>query len=191
MRSGERHGDHDMSNVLIGIIGVILFIGLALAGALFLGPRFQQSTANAKASAIVQSLQQIQSAENLYRLNEGKSIPSGGSGEALLATLRGDGYLKARPVNPFATDATPSDIVYHGGDTSASQTGAPMVMAFTFLPTGTTARDACYAIEKQMGNPTPEAQVDNVGTSFTERYQNARRPGCIKYSGGYIAYIHF
>lgn len=29
-----------MTNVLIGIIGVILFIGLALALALFMGPQF-------------------------------------------------------------------------------------------------------------------------------------------------------
>ena len=42
-----------MSNVLIGIIGVILFIGLALAGALFLGPRFQAATISSKASATV------------------------------------------------------------------------------------------------------------------------------------------
>jgi len=177
-----------MSNVLIGIIGVILFIGLALAGALFLGPRFQQSTANSKASAIVQSLQQIQSAENLFRLNEGRSIPSGGSGEALLSTLRTGGYLKARPVNPFAQDVTDADIVYHGGDSTGSQSGAPMTMVFTYLPTGQTARDACLAIERQMGNPNPEGQVDAVGTSFAERYQNARRPGCLKYTGGYLAY---
>ncbi len=180
-----------MSNVLIGIIGVILFIGLALAGALFLGPRFQQSTANSKAAAIIQSLQQIQSAENLYRLNEGRSIVSGGSGEALLSTLRAGGYLRAKPVNPFAPDAADADVVYHGGDSNAAQTGSPMVMAFTFLPTGQMAHDACFAIERQMGNPTPEAQVDAVGTSFTERYQNARRPGCIKYSGGFIAYTFF
>jgi len=42
-----------MSNVLIGIIGVILFIGLALAGALFLGPRFQESTNNSRGSAVI------------------------------------------------------------------------------------------------------------------------------------------
>jgi type II secretory pathway pseudopilin PulG len=180
-----------MSNVLIGIIGVILFIGLALAGALFLGPRFQQSTANAKAATIVQALQQIQSAENLYRTVEGKTIPSGSSGEALLATLRSGSYLKARPVNPFAANATDADIVYHGGNPGAGQDGTPMVMSFTYLPDTTEAHDACFAIERQMGNPNPAAVVDAVGTTFLDRYQNARRPGCLKYSGGYLAFIYF
>lgn len=57
-----------MSNVLIGIIGVILFIGLALAGALFLGPRFQDSTNNSKAAAVVQTMTQLANASNMYRI---------------------------------------------------------------------------------------------------------------------------
>src|SRR3546814_303803 len=61
-----------MSNVLIGIIGVILFIGLALAGALFLGPRFQESTNNSRASASVQAVSQIASAANMFEVQEGR-----------------------------------------------------------------------------------------------------------------------
>src|SRR3546814_18801710 len=61
-----------MSNVLIGIIGVILFIGLALAGALFLGPRFQESTNNSRPSASVQAVSQIASAANMFAVQEGR-----------------------------------------------------------------------------------------------------------------------
>src|SRR3546814_19495658 len=61
-----------MSNVLIGIIGVILFIGLALAGALFLGPRFQESTNNSRASASVQAVSQIASAATMFEVQEGR-----------------------------------------------------------------------------------------------------------------------
>src|SRR3546814_7999702 len=61
-----------MSNVLIGIIGVILFIGLAIAGALFLGPRFQESTNNSSASASVQAVSQIASAANMFEVQEGR-----------------------------------------------------------------------------------------------------------------------
>ena len=61
-----------MSNVLIGIIGVILFIGLALAGALFLGPRFQESRNSSGAAAGMQALSQVANAVELYNLNEGK-----------------------------------------------------------------------------------------------------------------------
>src|SRR3546814_17765989 len=60
-----------MSNVLIGIIGVILFIGLALAGALFLGPRFQESPHNSRASSSVQEVSQIASAANIFEGHEG------------------------------------------------------------------------------------------------------------------------
>lgn len=67
-----------MSSVLIGIIGVILFIGLALAGALFLGPRFQESTNNSKASAAIQTASQTVSAYNLFTLEDGGTHASGG-----------------------------------------------------------------------------------------------------------------
>lgn len=79
-----------MSNVLIGIIGVILFIGLALAGALFLGPRFQESTNNSKASAQVAAMHQIANAANMYQVNEGKSTLD-------IQLLKTGGYLKAVP----------------------------------------------------------------------------------------------
>jgi hypothetical protein len=85
-----------MSNVLIGIIGVILFIGLALAGALFLGPRFQAATNDSKASAISQGTAQIARAAELYRLNEGTPFPAG-QADALISKQ----YLKSRPVNPL------------------------------------------------------------------------------------------
>ncbi len=45
-----------MSNVLIGIVGVILFIGLALAGASFFGPITTDSIAQAKAGTITKAL---------------------------------------------------------------------------------------------------------------------------------------
>ena len=81
-----------MSNVLIGIIGVILFIGLALAGALFLGPRFQEATLNSKASAQVQAMHQIANAANMYRVNEGSAVNDVG-------TLVSTKYLKSTPAD--------------------------------------------------------------------------------------------
>ncbi len=87
-----------MSNVLIGIIGVILFIGLALAGALFLGPRFQESTNNSRASAAVQAVSQVSSAANMYNVQEGKKAASAD-------VLETTGYLKAVPSNPAGTVA--------------------------------------------------------------------------------------
>src|SRR3546814_10975839 len=89
-----------MSNVLIGIIGVILFIGLALAGALFLGPRFQESTNNSRASASVQAVSQIASAANMFEVQEGRIaavIPDAVVDNDDLAER---GYLTSVPQNP-------------------------------------------------------------------------------------------
>lgn len=87
-----------MSNVLIGIIGVILFIGLALAGALFLGPQFQESTNNSRAAASVQAVSQVSSAANMFEVQEGRIA-------ANAAALQTGGYLKSVPSNPTGGDA--------------------------------------------------------------------------------------
>lgn len=84
-----------MSNVLIGIIGVILFIGLALAGALFLGPRFQESKVSASAAASVQALSQAASAVQLYNLNEGRRLQAVAGSVAV-----GPAYLKKEVLQP-------------------------------------------------------------------------------------------
>jgi len=66
-----------MSNVLIGIIGVILFIGLALAGALILGDDFKGANNSAKAAAIISVMDQTASAVNMYGLKTGSPYPAG------------------------------------------------------------------------------------------------------------------
>jgi hypothetical protein len=86
-----------MSNVLIGIIGVILFIGLALAGALFLGPRFQQSKNASNAASVMTSLDQMANAASMRRVVTGATGDSG-RGQYLVD----EGYLKSIP--PFVLD---------------------------------------------------------------------------------------
>ena len=88
-----------MSNVLIGIIGVILFIGLALAGALFLGPRFQEATIDSRASSIAMMLSQSVSAMQMYTLQEGDTVVVGG-----FQSLLDKGYLKQRPLGSYVRD---------------------------------------------------------------------------------------
>ena len=63
-----------MSNVLIGIIGVILFIGLALAGALILGDDFRTASSSSQAAAAISQIQQIQAATEMWRLKTGQSM---------------------------------------------------------------------------------------------------------------------
>jgi hypothetical protein len=84
-----------MSNVLIGIIGVILFIGLALAGALILGDDFKTATASSQAAAAAQTMLQIQSAIGMWKVKTGQSsLPNGNT--AFLAPR----FLKTDAPNP-------------------------------------------------------------------------------------------
>jgi hypothetical protein len=87
-----------MSNVLIGIIGVILFIGLALAGALFLGPRFQEATVNSKASAEISQVHQYAAAISMFELQEGEKYDDSKSDRLIPA------YLKTLPRNTGGTN---------------------------------------------------------------------------------------
>ncbi len=103
-----------MSNVLIGIIGVILFIGLAVAGASFLGPRFQQSTNMSKAASVTASLDQMANAVKMRKVATGSTGPAGSPNY-----LVSEGYLKAvpqdvlDPVNSFF-DFRTADGTYSG-----------------------------------------------------------------------------
>ncbi len=150
-----------MSNVLIGIIGVILFIGLALAGALFLGPRFQEATQNSKASASVQAVDQIANAARMYQVQEGRNIPGNSNGTTLATTtepayiaLVGGGYLKTVPNNP-AKSGSPYVGPIEGND-------------YALMGMGPDA-SLCRRINEQVGN----GSVTNVWFN-----QNNKSIGC-------------
>jgi type II secretory pathway pseudopilin PulG len=134
-----------MSNVLIGIIGVILFIGLALAGALFLGPRFQESSSNSKASMAVQGVSQIASAIQLRNLTEGTSLPSSANLETALVT---PGYMKAVPKNPSG------NATVYIADVGGGQTSAPITFIIMPLDVNSQARAICAAAVRQTGMTT-------------------------------------
>jgi hypothetical protein len=149
-----------MSNVLIGIIGVILFIGLALAGALFLGPRFQESTNNSKGSAAVQAVSQVASAANMYNVQEGGTITNGD----LTATndLVAKSYLKSVPGNPNGT-----------GVIKIAGTAPNQVVTMVI-----DSDSVCQAIARQSGQTlggtaTAPASPTTAPTSPTGCYSNA------------------
>ncbi len=136
-----------MSNVLIGIIGVILFIGLALAGALFLGPRFQESTNNSKASAAVQAVSQVAHAVNMYQAQEG-ALP------ADVTALTGAKYLKSVPSNP------------------TSSVDAPYLNSgYVIMPLSTNAEAVCSSVVRQTTSLT--VIPDNDLSRGTSCYRTA------------------
>ena len=89
-----------MSNVLIGIIGVILFIGLALAGALILGDDFRESTNSSRAAQTISQMKQASDAITMYELKTGRAITPGTPLSALVPR-----FLKSLPVLPAGTEA--------------------------------------------------------------------------------------
>lgn len=144
-----------MSNVLIGIIGVILFIGLALAGALFLGPRFQEVSSNSQASAVMTGLKQVSDAASLWGLQNGKNhVPSTGT-----AFLQPD-YLKTAPSNPAANGSNTYFWSYRFDNnifpywSPEPIYAAKFVLAPVGLGTDAKARSICLAIQKSVGQST-------------------------------------
>ena len=85
-----------MSNVLIGVLAVILLIGLGIAGALYFGSKFSGLSNDAKAAKVVAEGSQIQSAYEMRRVTTGKTLTLG-NGAQELETLKTEGYLKAIP----------------------------------------------------------------------------------------------
>ena len=170
-----------MSNVLIGIIGVILFIGLALAGALFLGPRFQEATSNSKASATMQAISQTADAAVLASLQTGERTQSSSDGK-IGRDLVAAGYLKSAPVNPtfpaWAIDAVSENGTYVG-DARYMAAGMPISDETTKV---------CTAIARQSG-----MRLEDDGRPLAQSTPPASASGCwhsLGWSGSdmYIVY---
>ena len=137
-----------MSNVLIGIIGVILFIGLALAGALILGDDFRTSRSASIAAAMTSQIDQIAKARQMSVLRTGQQYA--GSPSGLIPR-----FLKVVPTNPSGAGlhnflfTNASGTVFDGADQY-------MVLVGIDAGSGTTGvnervRDICLAAAEQSG----------------------------------------
>ena len=84
-----------MSNVLIGIIGVILFIGLALAGALILGDDFRSASNSTQAATLMAQMKQVADAADMRRLKLGVAWTPATTSEFLVPR-----FLKSVGMNP-------------------------------------------------------------------------------------------
>ena len=167
-----------MSNVLIGIIGVILFIGLALAGALFLGPRFQEATQNSRAAAAIQGVHQITSAANMYRVQEGLPL---GTGQ--LGLLRDKGYLKSVPNFGYGPSLLATDGCAGCADTKS--------IGVVFVLSGDEDdRKLCAAVMKQVGG-LPDGQEYRPMGELLVTTMAKREAGCAYDGANYFVYSRF
>lgn len=146
-----------MSNVLVGIIGVILFIGLALAGALYLGPRFNGAQAESRASAYMLQLKQITDAAAL-RLSQGGG-PVGDT-EADVDALKTEGFLKG-------------DLSAY--DFSALEGGSHATVAYRQMTDTPQNRAVCEAIQRAYGQ-TKSGSLDTTSRLLRE---TTTQQGCI------------
>jgi len=158
-----------MSNVLIGIIGVILFIGLALAGALFLGPRFQDATANSTASASVAAATQIAHGLSLMQVTEGVDYDPSSTVDSQLVAK---GYLKSQPT-------VAGSLAFISNDTVAPYTKGATVMnprySIVVFADGAKGERICRSVVAQTGG---DGKADLPTTSTP-----SGTIGCIRYSG--------
>ncbi len=174
-----------MSNVLIGIIGVILFIGLALAGALFLGPRFQESTNNAKAAAISTAMKQVADATAMYELDTGTQLKA--LADNMLVPFLAPGYLKTIPVNPHS--GAPIQLIDQSG---SNISGNRAVMYYSNIGSDVRSKSICRAIKSGAGAKDPEESQDPAKSADWSAWTAGhKRMGCLLNtgSGNYQAYI--
>lgn len=180
-----------MSSVLIGIIGVALFIGIAIGGAVFLGPQFERSQDSAVASRIVTNLGEIASSISSARMGLGVS------GGAVLATpenLRDAGFLATVPDLPQNTGVGWVVVDGSGYDLAGSPSPSTWTPRFVFLSVGADA-DLCTRIERLVGNLASGNAVPS-GTTTIDAL-SPRPSGCFRTSrgtvnvanGDYVAYV--
>jgi hypothetical protein len=155
-----------MSNVLIGIIGVILFIGLALAGALILGDDFRNASSSSKAAAIMNGVGQISDAANMYRLKMGAPLRSG---DIMQLAPR---FIRARPTNVVG-DGWNYDMRDSGGfmngDAYVAETGMPLTPAM---------RQVCIEIAQDNGMP-----LASDGGPIQSSTLPSQQTGCFQATG--------
>lgn len=174
-----------MSNVIVGIIGVILFIGLALASALLLGADFMTASSTTQGAVMSSQLQQLQQSYLGMKMRRGITLQAD-VGTNLSQTLVNSKALTAVPLNPVNSG------VYLSAD-AAGTVGSTneLGVIYTRLGQSAKAKEICYSIEEMAGNTNPSAAVD-TNLTFSVRLAQAPRLGCMRtwnMGNEFVAYI--
>lgn len=144
-----------MSNVLIGIVGVILFIGLAIAGASFFGPITSDSIAQAKANTVINAL--VSTATGVSLRNRELETQTSAS---INADLLVPDYVDEAPRNPVSGSS-----VALTSSTGSTTSGAARYVV-TALGNDGRAADVCRFVNAASGNGDAPGDVSVlVGTT--------------------------
>lgn len=163
-----------MTNVLVGIVGVLLFIGLALAGAFFLGPRFQQAKQDSRAMSLTQMASQIVVAMEIKRNDDGTPMPARQS----MTVLAQRAYLKALPSNPYLGEGGWPFRALYSHDLHSSLYYADVV--FLSIGHGEDTPAVCRSINRQSGISGDEIPVLPISSGSDIGPAVSRPSGCFR-----------
>lgn len=138
-----------MSSVLIGIIGIALFMGIAIGSAVFLGPRFEDAQSQSLGSTSVQAVSSVAAAVSSYRMATGYGY---GPGLENAQKLVDGGFLRSVPSNPVLPGRDPQIIGSNGLDyasTPAAQQGT-WSPKFVYMSVGTD-NGVCGQVLRMLG----------------------------------------
>jgi hypothetical protein len=127
-----------VSNVLIGIIGVILFIGLALSGASYFGSNLVATKVDAQASDYLNQSSQIGRAIEQYASDNGR-LPIDGSRNPIDILIESK-YMRSAPP---------------GGSSTWTYVDSAKAMLASVSGTSTQALQVCVSARKRASMPSP------------------------------------
>ena len=129
-----------MANVLIGIISITLFIGLALAGAVFFGPVLANSGTNAGALQYLTAVSNVAGAVSVMNKETGQLLPAATSVEVLTPDYISSIPTLANGASIVLVDAT-------GAESTAAASYAAVDLGSTSV-----AQQACTFIQNSVTN---------------------------------------
>lgn len=163
-----------MSQMFIGIIGIVVVIGLAIAGAVYFGDQFQQSRTKSRAAAAVAGTSQVAHAATLAYTTDGVQLKAAAD---VTAQLVNTGYLSSVPTNPVVPTNAPRLMTLAGVVASGAAEVAAMDLG------GAAADETCVQIARQTGQ-NPAATAATITTTSFNTAIAASVSGCIKAGTG-------
>ena len=176
-----------MSSVLIAIIGMALFVGIAIGGAVFLGPQFERSQDSAVAARVLGDLGEVASGTDAARLALGVN---GGSTIATPAAVSTAGFLRQVPADPTGVGRTYALLDEQGYQFANSPSQATWSPRYAMLSLASD-KDLCTTVGRKAGMLASGTVVSDSAASPTGA------SGCIRFGGSapdvangdYVAYV--
>lgn len=170
-----------MSNVLLGILAVVLFMGLAIGSAVFLGPRFDEAQSLGAASDIIQSVASVSTAVNAYRMATGYAYGPGLESPQVLVDA---GFMRRVPENSLVPGRAPQIYGSNGLDYLSTPAADQPVWSprFVYMSIGDD-RLVCSQVMRVLGHISGSSMVSDTAVSPAVA-GDQRSAGCFRTASG-------